>query len=381
MVLSSGTPLSLRRRSCTVEVDDTEFHCRHAAKHPRSGRWRVGHRLQSRLVFLLARLLPNLLGILTTAVLTRVLDPGRYGLYAFGLSTAYFVTIGLYDWLGLSLLRLMPSARDSDRFFGTVVSGFVLLSAFGALITLAVIVVAGLGSDLLFGCGCFAVALAAAWVELKHRVQMAELRAKDYFFLSTGRGVISAILVCATGYLTGDPALMMLALAAGIFIASMLRREPHLDRLCFKFNSAVCRSLLMFGIPLSVSVGLGTLLDVVDRWLLAGMLGTHSVGLFSAAVLVTQMPIIALAGGIGPFAYSIAVRAVEFEVQGNSRRPTCAEFCDPPRHRVAERGWYRHAGCQSRPCDGWRGLLVRRCRASTLVGTCCGVRKHPRVPC
>ena len=49
----------------------------------------------------------------------------------------------------------------------------------------------------------------------------------------------------------------------------------------------------------------------VDKWLLQALSGPEAVGLFTAAALVTQMPILALAGGIGPLAYSLAVRTLE----------------------------------------------------------------------
>src|SRR5579859_5848470 len=60
--------------------------------------------LPSRIIFLLARLVPNLLGVVTAAVLTRLLEPAEYGLYALGLSIIFFLTIGVFEWLGLSML-------------------------------------------------------------------------------------------------------------------------------------------------------------------------------------------------------------------------------------------------------------------------------------
>ena len=79
----------------------------------------------------------------------------------------------------------------------------------------------------------------------------------------------------------------------------------------FLFDRKIFASILRFGLPLSVSVGLATVLMSIDKWLLLALSGPEAVGLFNAAALVTQTPILALAGGIGPIAYSLAVRTVE----------------------------------------------------------------------
>ena len=51
----------------------------------------------------------------------------------------------------------------------------------------------------------------------------------------------------------------------------------------------------------------------IDKWMLQVLTGTEAVGLFSAATFVAQVPVTTLAGGLGPSAYSMAVRATELE--------------------------------------------------------------------
>jgi O-antigen/teichoic acid export membrane protein len=269
-------------------------------------------RLRSRSVFLGARLFPNLLGVATTAVLTRLLTPTDYGTYAFGLSIVYFLTIGVYEWLGLSVMRLAPTVARPVRFFGTVLTCFGVLSALCAIGTLAVVLAVGFENTASLAAACLLVTIVSAWVELKQRLQMAEQREADYFWLSSGRGALVSILVCGTAYFYRSAAPIVFALAAGILLAGLLVRDPRLDLFKFRYDGAVFRTLVNFGLPLSISVGLGTILMSVDKWLLQALAGSRAVGLFSASVLVAQTPILALAGGVGPFAYSMAVRALEF---------------------------------------------------------------------
>ena len=268
--------------------------------------------MKSRVVFLLARLIPSLLAVVTTAVLTRLLAPAEYGLYALGLSIVFFLTLGVFEWLGLSLLRMAPATKQPDLFFGTVVTCFRVLCGSCVVGAALILILGGLGRYTGLAAACLAATFAAAWFELNQRLQLAELRETDFFRMSFGRGVATALLVPAAAYFYRSAPLILLALGASFLFAGLLVREPRLNLLRFRFDLAVCRTLFRFGIPLSISVGLGTILMSVDKWLLQGLLGPRAVGLFTAATLVAQVPIATLAGGIGTAAYSMAVQAVEF---------------------------------------------------------------------
>jgi O-antigen/teichoic acid export membrane protein len=152
---------------------------------------------------------------------------------------------------------------------------------------------------------------ATVWFELRQRLQMAELRAVEYFRMSVGRGLLTTLLVSAAAFAWRSASLSLFALAVSNFLAGLLVPERHLVLSRLRFDQKILVSVLRFGVPLSVSVGLATLLMSVDKWLLQALAGPEAVGLFTAAALVTQMPIQALAVGIGPLAYSLAVRTLE----------------------------------------------------------------------
>jgi O-antigen/teichoic acid export membrane protein len=105
---------------------------------------------------------------------------------------------------------------------------------------------------------------------------------------------------------------ILLSLAASNFLASLIVPDRRLSLVKCHFDRTVCRTLFRFGFPLSISVGLATILMSVDKWLLQALSGPQAVGFFTAAAFVTQVPISSLAAGIGPLAYSMAVRALEF---------------------------------------------------------------------
>jgi O-antigen/teichoic acid export membrane protein len=276
-------------------------------------------RLQSRVVFLMARLIPSILSAVTAAVLTRILQPVEYGLYALGLSIIFFLTIGTFEWLGLSILRMARTVECSDLFFGTVMTCFLALFGVSAVGAAVVLVVGGLEDYTMLTAASFTAAFLSAWVELKQRLQLAELREKAFFQTSVGRGAVAVICVCTTAYVYRSAPAILLSLAVSSLIVGVFAREPRLTFFRNRFDLTVCRTLLRFGVPLSVSIGMATILMSVDKWMLQGLSGPHDLGLFTAATLVAQVPILALAGGIGPWAYSMAVEALEFRSEVAAR--------------------------------------------------------------
>ena len=189
---------------------------------------------------------------------------------------------------------------------------FVALLGVCVLMTGLALAVGAAGDHGLLVIASLTASFATVWFELRQRLQMAQLRALEYFRMSVGRGLISTLLVCAAALVWRSASLSLFALAASIFLAGLLAGERQLSFRRLSFDRKTFSALFRFGIPLSVSVGLATILMSVDKWILLALSGPQAVGLFTAATLVAQMPILALANGVGPVAYSLAVRTLEF---------------------------------------------------------------------
>lgn len=282
--------------------------------------------MRGRVIFFIARLMPSVLGVVTTALLTRLLAPSEYGLYALGLSIIFLLTTGTFEWLGLSLMRMAPAAKQPELFFSTVTICFFALCGLCTVVAAAVVIFGGFEDYAVFTLACLAAAFCSAWIELKQRLQMAELREHDYLITSSARGATTVILVSAAAYFYGNVPVILLAVSISALIASLTAHEPRFSVRNRQPDLAICRNLFRFGFPLSISVGLATILMSVDKWMLQGLSGVESVGLFTAATLVTQVPISSLANGIGPSAYSMAVHAVEFRSVEAARQQLLQNF-------------------------------------------------------
>jgi len=268
--------------------------------------------LRGRAIFFLAKLVPGILGLGTTAMLTRWVEPAQYGVYAFGLSIILFAVGAGFGWLNLSLLRLRPSFPQPRALFGTLIVVFCALSA-------GIAALVGIGTAVIeswhyapFLAACLLSTFATAWFEMTQRVQLSELQGGPYFGINVVRAVLILLLTFAAAYLRLGATAMILAVGISTLVAVSLFRIAHLNLLNWCFDRAIGRTVLQFGLPVFVGFGVANILISIDRWMLQLLSDSQAVGLFSAASFVTQVPVALLAGGIGPSAYALAVRAYEF---------------------------------------------------------------------
>ena len=158
------------------------------------------------LLFTVAKLVPGLVGIATTALLTRLLDPAAYGLYGLALLVASFGATMVFDWLGLAYLRFSQTPERQAAVTG------VTLALFGALagLTAVTAVLAWAGGALsgaagpAIAAGLLMMAAASAF-ELASRVQIAAMRPARLLLMNGGRAVLSFAGATGLAWLTGSP--------------------------------------------------------------------------------------------------------------------------------------------------------------------------------
>lgn len=251
-----------------------------------------------------AKLVPGALGMATTAALTRILPPERYGRYGVALVIMSFgATLG-FEWLGLAFLRLAGSraraAATFDRLFGAVLC---VAAAIGTVALLLVrandrpIVAAGL------------VLMASyAWFEFRARLPVAGLAPTLYLRMNLWRA--GAILLAAplTAFLTQDPAWTAIATAGATLVGAVgggtIAGGGDFDR-------ALAGAAIRFGLPLAASLALSSATGSLTRALLGGLDGAEALGLYTAAFVLVQNTLVVLSSGLASAGFSLAVRALE----------------------------------------------------------------------
>src|SRR5664280_2261377 len=84
------------------------------------------------ILYTIAKLVPGLLSIATTGILTHLFDPTQYGVYALVILVMTLTANIGFDWLGVSFLRFYDSTKGDPRTIATyfhIFSGLMVVSA------------------------------------------------------------------------------------------------------------------------------------------------------------------------------------------------------------------------------------------------------------
>ncbi len=221
-------------------------------------------------------------------LLTRLLTPEDYGRYGLAMAVMMFFHSIFFTWLEAAMARFYARAEAEGNLQSQ------LTSAYGALAVLAVVcgILGGFGIMLLPLSATFQTilgfALAAAILRAGLNLTMQARRAArevsrysliEFFHITTGF-TLGILLVVATDLRAAGP-FAGIALAAGMALAFDLPRMLVRAK-GGSFSAAELKVFALYGLPISLSLVLEYALSSADRFLIAGYLGTASVGVYTA---------------------------------------------------------------------------------------------------
>jgi len=278
------------------------------------GLFTKGRLIRHSAIFMVARMLPGLFGLATTAILTRLLDPQEYGQYGLMLAVMMMGSMILFDWLGVSFLRFYQARPGDPSLIGTFVGLFCALLALSVGVLLALWATGAVPHELI---GAYTVGMvmvwAISWFELLARFPVAQFQPMRYFRMHLIRSVAVTAGATAGAWLTSNAVWTAIGTAAGILVAAWSARSPIQRPSWARFDRELARHLLIFGVPLAVSMGLGSMIDGGTRLLLALLDSAQALGFYTAASVLVQSALGSIGMAVSTAGYSRVVLAVERE--------------------------------------------------------------------
>lgn len=277
--------------------------------------------VRNSIIYILARVLPGVLGIGTTAILTRVLDPGLYGIYGLMLVVMMLISNVGFDWLGPSFLRFYPARRSEPETFATFVHLFTLMMFISAV---AVALIWGGGGFVLNDAPIYLLGLVLAWCyswfELASQFEIANLRPLRYLRMTLSRAALILAGASGAAWMTHDP--MWTAALTGVgMLGGAVQGSYWNQRIALHyFKRELALEVVGFGLPVAISLTLLGLVNNGTRTQLDLLDSAEALGLYTAAYVLVQNSLVFIAGGIASAGYSLAVQALEGSVPGATRQ-------------------------------------------------------------
>jgi O-antigen/teichoic acid export membrane protein len=263
-------------------------------------------------------------GLINVMVFTRLFAPAEFGTYVLGAGFATIASAFMSNWLRL------PIMREQARGDGTDIRGILLpglmLSCLLAPLAYVVAVLAGIGSGPALAAA--GLALAVGFFEIGQDLMRVRLKA----FTVMKATVVRAVLVSVFGItvsIAGHTGVLLLLSSAFAYLLAALAFAPGVwAGTVISHNRARLLALAKAGIPFTASLTIYSLSSVIDRFIIAHLIGPAAAGQYSAgADLVRQaliIPAISAAAAFCPLAVRIYANQGRDAVR--SHLEECFEF-------------------------------------------------------
>jgi O-antigen/teichoic acid export membrane protein len=252
-----------------------------------------------------ANVISAVFGLINVVVFTRLFAPAEFGTYVLGVGFATTMSIFANSWLRL------PIMREQARCDGTDVRGIILpglmLSFMLAPAGYVAARLAGLPADT--SLAAVGLAVVIGLFETSQDLLRARLQAFTLLKATALRAVLLPVLgiAFATAAPTGVLLLVASAIAYFLTVVVFMRQAWHGAHV--RFDGARLMRLAWAGLPLTISLTLLTLSGVIDRFVIAYLVGPAAAGQYTAgADLVRQaliIPAVSASAAFVPLAVQI----------------------------------------------------------------------------
>jgi O-antigen/teichoic acid export membrane protein len=271
-----------------------------------------------------ANVISAVFGLINVMVFTRLFAPAEFGTYVLGVGFAAIASAFVSNWLRL------PIMREQARGDGTDIRGIVLpglmLSCLLAPVVYGAAVLAGIGSEPALAAA--ALALAIGFFEIGQDLLRAHLKAFTVMKATVVRAVLVSVFGVAVTIGGHSGVLLLLSSAIAYLLATIAFARSVWAGTVISFNRQRLIALAIAGIPFTASITLYSLSSVIDRFIIAHLIGPAAAGQFSAgADLVRQaliIPAISAAAAFSPLA--VQIYASQGREAVRSHLEECFEF-------------------------------------------------------
>ncbi|MGN6389508.1 MAG: oligosaccharide flippase family protein [Burkholderiaceae bacterium] len=263
-----------------------------------------------------SNLIPATVSFLTIYVFTRLLLPENYGVYALVFNVAFIAQGIVSFWLRNGAIRFYDNAEAAGTLrtlISTIYAGYVasmlIFSLVYALAMLTLPISDPLRQALWIG---LPFILCKGLVTVNLAIHRGAMRIARYNLLECGQTVLGLLFaICLVRFGGMKQEGVLLGLVAGSLV-SVLADVPFIVRsVRAPFSREQMRELLVFGMPLTVSVILNLVLSSSDRILVQYFLGSAPVGIYSVSYGIMNQPMMLVFLAVSMPGLPLAVRALE----------------------------------------------------------------------
>ncbi len=250
-------------------------------------------------------------------VVTRILTPHDYGLYALVVSLMSLCQSALFSWSDVGAKRFLEYVRVQDKLpvlATTIYSGLGLstILLFAALLIGLVVLPVAPGFRCLLAIGAGAI-LARQLSSVAKSFQLAALARTRYMLMDCSESIIGlAVGLALCWYLSMGVAGILSGMLIGAVAVVVLDLPAFVERLRGGvFDLSLQREIISFAAPISIVFFAEYIVASADRLLVEYYLGPGQLGIYAVSYSIADRAVSAVFLALSIASYPLVVRALE----------------------------------------------------------------------
>lgn len=246
------------------------------------------------MIYLIVKLFPALLSLISLMVFTRVLTPGEYGVYSLTILVSGLGNAVLLQWVNIGVSRYLPTAEKNGEVMRLLATARTVSMVISFVLILVCLMIWFSGYleyfSVIFWLVGFLCATQAVY-DLNLKILNTNLKPIIYGKLLALKSIVIFLLAISLIYLGFGVEGILLATVFGLVVAIFFSRNIWSEVPWFYIDKCYCRKLFTYGAPLMVTYLLIFIIDASDRFFIERMVGIDAVGIYSAAYEMSQYSI------------------------------------------------------------------------------------------
>jgi O-antigen/teichoic acid export membrane protein len=260
------------------------------------------------LIYIVAYMVPALVGFATLIVYTHLLSPAEYGVYVIGFSISGIISALFFTWVRLSVARYQSKSPDLDLRTEAIAAYGLTALVIVSLLPLAVLIA---GPHFGFGnvVASVFVSLANCSFDIGLEFKRAQLNAMRFTTIMVFRSLLGLVL----GYLAikagGGGLGVLFALGVSFVTAGALSMQSNPFKMLRGFSVGHLPQFMRYGLPFSLGALTIALHSALDRLGIAYLLGQSAAGYYGLAADLPRQVINLLASSVASAMFPITFRS------------------------------------------------------------------------
>jgi len=259
------------------------------------------------LIYLVAHVIPAMIGFVALILYTHLLSAAEYGIYVIGASIAGIVSAVFFAWVRLSVARYQAKSPELDLRLEAIVAygGTVLVIACLTPVVLFIIR-PNIGYGIV--AGSLLLSLSFTAFEISQEFRRAQLNSLRYMTISVTRGILGLAFGYAAIEFGGGGLGLLVGIGASFLVVNLLSFQGKATKPFQSLSVSYLKRFVRYGFPFLLGAAAFALHGAIDRLSVAYLLGQSAAGSYGLAADLTRQIATVLASSAASAVFPIAFR-------------------------------------------------------------------------